>query len=816
MLLIGGLAFGLCGFEWEGRLSRLERELRTGDARQRREVVRLMGGYPADQVRDPLLAALEDDEPAVRREAAEAAGRVRLADAVPFLLEWLEDPDADVRAAAARSLGRIGDPRPLTSLVRALGDASADVRRAAVVALSDLGTPEVVVPLLGRLDDDDPEVRIEAAEALARLADDRAVVPLVGRARDESPEVRVAVYRALGALGDRRAVAAVIQSLRDENEAARLAAIASLGRLGDARATDPLVELLRARDARTGTAVVAALGGIGTERAIDAIVESLANQDVRQTASEVLVARPLAEDEAEDALALQLAEALRRAEAQAHAMAIAEVLRRRLDRRRAPSTAEAVLEALADGRGTTRVLLETLAATGEPEVLVPILEHLQSDDEAVQRASLDALRLYFEIHPPDGRAADPLLAVLGRVPQSQRVTVVRLLGEMRAARALPAIRPLLEHPEPALRLAAVQAIGAIGDPQGADALYRLLDDPDARTRFEAARALAEAASPPIVADLGARVVGSEAFDRHAGLVAIGGALAREDLEAPVTIADVLGRVSRGPDLRLAARAIDALARWASPDAQDRLRALARSGRPLVLRRQATRALDPTDATSRETLDELAADRDLAPAAAVALGEGDAASAPVLLRILDSGRWPAPGAAAFGIARLARRDHLGEQHVPAVCEALRTNRDAYLRANLIVALAALHTRCENAPPPESYMDRAHAPPVRGAAARWHAATDGDPSVLLRCRREELAPDVARACQDPSLPPLGKTADVYAYAADGTTLLRGALVALRLADGSALLAHTSANGQLRHGDAPRGGIALDDPLRMPLDP
>ncbi|MEM7607994.1 MAG: HEAT repeat domain-containing protein, partial [Myxococcota bacterium] len=173
----------LCGFEWDGRVARLQREYASGDVQRRIVAVRQMADYSAPLVEDALLRALEDPEDAVRMEAARATGRAGVRAAVPVLADWLEDPDELVRSAAATALGELGDPRPLPLLVRALGDLSADVRIAAIDAIVRLGGEDGTVPMLGRLDDPDSRVRIATARALGRLGDPRAVVPLIGRAR---------------------------------------------------------------------------------------------------------------------------------------------------------------------------------------------------------------------------------------------------------------------------------------------------------------------------------------------------------------------------------------------------------------------------------------------------------------------------------------------------------------------------------------------------------------------------------------------------------------------------------------------------------
>ncbi|MCZ7684410.1 MAG: HEAT repeat domain-containing protein [Sandaracinaceae bacterium] len=204
------LALLSLGFEWEGRLTRLRRELRSDDPARRREGrAAPLRATPAAEVREPLLAALEDPDAGVRAEAAQAVGRVRLAEAVPRLLDWLDDPEADVRAAprarsAASARSARSEPR-----ARARRQPRRRPPRAVWAALAAIGTDEVIVPILGRLDDVEAEVRVDAAAHLGHLGDPRAAVPLVGRARDDAPEVRAAVHAALGDLGDLRAVPAL-------------------------------------------------------------------------------------------------------------------------------------------------------------------------------------------------------------------------------------------------------------------------------------------------------------------------------------------------------------------------------------------------------------------------------------------------------------------------------------------------------------------------------------------------------------------------------------------------------------------------------
>ena len=58
LLLLLACAANLYGFEWEGRIARLERDLASGDALARRDVVRMLGNYSGEQVKGALMGAL--------------------------------------------------------------------------------------------------------------------------------------------------------------------------------------------------------------------------------------------------------------------------------------------------------------------------------------------------------------------------------------------------------------------------------------------------------------------------------------------------------------------------------------------------------------------------------------------------------------------------------------------------------------------------------------------------------------------------------------------------------------------------------------
>ncbi|MEJ7595341.1 MAG: HEAT repeat domain-containing protein [Planctomycetaceae bacterium] len=136
----------------------------------------------------PLIAALQDEAPAVRREVAGALGEFGPA-AEPALRQAMEDSDGEVRAAALVSLCCVRADGAVEELIDALDDPSQRVRFAGAKWLGLLANPDdlilrrlrppplpqidrsafaaAVPPLTTALDDKDAGVRSAATKALA-------------------------------------------------------------------------------------------------------------------------------------------------------------------------------------------------------------------------------------------------------------------------------------------------------------------------------------------------------------------------------------------------------------------------------------------------------------------------------------------------------------------------------------------------------------------------------------------------------------------------------------------------------------------------
>lgn len=189
------------------------------------------------EVRDTLVALLDDPQPDVRRAAAMSLGKLGLADAAGPLIGALDDPDARVRAFSAEALGALGErvrDQAALPLAGRLGDPSDSVKRAAALGLAAIGGTQAAVELVVEsLRDPAAETRAAAALALGGLEARSAFSALVTASRDSDGRVRQAAVSALGELADRRALPWFRERLvSDALPGVRSEAAYRLGKLG--------------------------------------------------------------------------------------------------------------------------------------------------------------------------------------------------------------------------------------------------------------------------------------------------------------------------------------------------------------------------------------------------------------------------------------------------------------------------------------------------------------------------------------------------------------------------------------------------------
>jgi HEAT repeat protein len=813
----------LPGLAWRGERARWLRQIESDDATARIAAVRALARLRGDDAEAAIAHALGDAVVDVRLEAAAACAALRASRCAVPLRDWLDDADADVRAAAARALGRVGGDGDDALLARALGDTRAEVRRAAAQGLSAMAGNGVVRALVLGLADSDPLVREIAAEGLgAATGAERglAASALSPRVRDEAPEVRAAALEALGRLGDARAPLAAVSALDDEAEDVRLAALATLGRVPSALALPALIEASR-DDGRLGRAALSALAASDEVAALAPLVSALDRPAVAHTAEEALAARAGRSEASRVAVVHALGAALGSAGTRERAVRLGASASAIASTVSIAGLEGALSEALATFDAP--VLLDALGRTGSESALVPLLDALGRDAADAREAALAGLEGFAARHPLDGRALDPIVLASASLDAGGRARAIALVGGIEGERADAWLAAQLDREE---RLVRVAALGALVQREAAppiDRLLALVDAPDAEVRMLAARVLGRGGDARAAAALATRIVGRAPADRTALLFALGPivqrlseperAASREALRAALSATDP--ELADAAALAIATSRDETLARELAPTLSGRgaseaariLRALAGTSSGEVRAAVLARLADPDAVVATTALATLAV------IGGPEEGRAIAAAAPSL-------RFPRAAAAAFALAHMARRGVITLADVRAGLMALAASHDPYTRANVAIALAALRAPLEGQRP-LAWAAPSMPPLVRAAAVRWaHAlAEPADAAALAEleahCAGDPSQPELASVCAQPALPEGRAEAFVVAIGREGAPLAER-LVALRFADGSALVTYTDARGRVRLSEAPAGRVTLEAPESTVLAP
>lgn len=111
--------------------------------------------------RSAILAAAQQGDAVVRRQAIRQLGTRRVRDAAPVLVGLLRDPDASIRFQAATALGRIADPAAISALQMALAEKDLFAHFAIFTALHRIGlsNPSAWPMIVAGLAHDAPAIR---------------------------------------------------------------------------------------------------------------------------------------------------------------------------------------------------------------------------------------------------------------------------------------------------------------------------------------------------------------------------------------------------------------------------------------------------------------------------------------------------------------------------------------------------------------------------------------------------------------------------------------------------------------------------------
>jgi len=233
------------------------------------------------------IAALKDEDWAIREEAAAMLGTLRDPRAVVPLVVMLRDSDRAVREAAIGALTAIGSPS-VPALGLCLSDPHLAVQEAASAVLASIADERVVPQLLAAVGNRDWIVRMHAVKALGRVKNPEAVEPLIPLLQDKVKAVREETTAALVAIGD-AAIPSLLAALADTDWLIRLHAVEALGKMKSPAAVEPLLSaLFNDRDAAVREDVVRALGQIGDGRAVEFLMIAMKEPGLRLLAVEAL------------------------------------------------------------------------------------------------------------------------------------------------------------------------------------------------------------------------------------------------------------------------------------------------------------------------------------------------------------------------------------------------------------------------------------------------------------------------------------------------------------------------------------------------
>lgn len=239
---------------------------------------------------DPVaehIAALRDEDWAIREEAAALLGTFKDSRAVGPLVLLLRDRDRSVREAAIGALRAIGAPS-VEALGACLRESDLAVQESASAILTTVADRRVLLPLIEALASGDWIVRMHAAKALGRIGAVEAVAPLVPLLQDKVKAVREETAAALASIGE-AAIPALLDALQHEEWLVRLHAVESLGKTKSPRAVEPLLSILfNDRDSAVREDAVRALGEIGDPQAVEFLFTAMREPGLRTLAVEAL------------------------------------------------------------------------------------------------------------------------------------------------------------------------------------------------------------------------------------------------------------------------------------------------------------------------------------------------------------------------------------------------------------------------------------------------------------------------------------------------------------------------------------------------
>jgi HEAT repeat protein len=304
---------------------------------------------------------------------------------------------------------------------------------------------------------------------------------LIAALDNKDPMARAFAASSLGLTGERKAVAALAKAIEDADAVVRESAVMALGQLG-LEAVDTLVAVLKKnKDPAARAGAADALAEMALRPAKPASEEAKTPPANLLKDTPALAALVLAMEDPSADVRTAAAGALADMESAKAVEALVAHLKDPEPR---------VREAAASALGPS-----PLGRRRSPDAAKGLAAALEDDSPWVRREAVQALLALGDA------AASPLVAALKSKKPMARSLAAWTLGQLKAAKAIDGLLPLLDDEGWKARAAAAQALGQVGDGRAATPLIKLLKDDDPLVRRAAAWALGRLGRPEAVRPL---------------------------------------------------------------------------------------------------------------------------------------------------------------------------------------------------------------------------------------------------------------------------------------------------------------------------
>jgi HEAT repeat protein len=197
------------------------------------------GRVGIEAISNIMVLALNDKKPLVQIEAIRTMGSMKDRLSIKHLVEKSQDSRHTIRLESVKALGQVGGEEVVNPLIGALMDNDTAVRRAAREALESIKTEsarkalnDAPLMLLVKLMNESMSRRLETIKYIGKQKRKDGAPLLQKACSDEYKNIRIESIRSLGILRDRDSIPLISRMLNDPYFDVRLEAVKTLEKLG--------------------------------------------------------------------------------------------------------------------------------------------------------------------------------------------------------------------------------------------------------------------------------------------------------------------------------------------------------------------------------------------------------------------------------------------------------------------------------------------------------------------------------------------------------------------------------------------------------